>query len=203
MKRKITLLALLFVTLSNYAQQSSISGYLDDGGRSIAKDIIKTDLPEYFKANIPIIWEHRFNDWMAVQLGVGLLTNSFFRPIYTPRYSVDDNTMYAGLNGGYSLLISPVFYKNGFESLHMELPFKYHHYFGKAVSYEFNCTIGKQWFLSRRIALDIDLGVGICFEKSLDGTSYIYDPEINNTDKFGGEGIRLIFPLSVKLGYIL
>lgn len=204
MIRQITLFSILiFLTLLSNAQQSQISEFLDDGGRSKASDIIKTDIPEYFKANIPLIWEHRFSNFLAIQTGIGLLTNDFLPPSYTPKYSVADRKMFEHLKGGYSILISPVFYKAGFESYHLELPFKFHHYLGQALSYEFDCIAGFQWFLTRRIALDIDVGVGIGFEHSLDGVSYIYDPTINNIDLYGGEGIRFIIPLSIKLGYII
>lgn len=202
MRRYIFILILLFVFLPIFGQSNDIAVYLDDNGRSTTKNIIKTDLTDFLQANIPIIWEHRFNDFFALQTGFGLLTNSFFSPVYTPKYSVS-YSMYDELNSGLSLHLSPVIYTHGFESLHFGIPFNLHFYTGQALSYNFSFTVGKQWFVSRRIAIDIETGIGLEFEKSLDGSSYIYDPDINNIDKYGGEGLRLLIPLSIKLGYIL
>lgn len=202
LRYRILFVITLFVSLVANAQYNTISNYIDDGGRSTTKNLIKIDLPEYLRSNISIIWEHRFNSALSLQTGVGALINGLIRPIYIPRYNVNDKTMNENLNNGFSLIIAPTFYKEGFESFHLELPFKYHYYFGQAVSYEFNCTVGRQWFLSRRISLDIDLGIGIGFEKSLDGISYIYDSEINNVN-YASSGMRLIFPFSIKFGYIL
>lgn len=197
----IWIFTLLFTPV--FTQNRDIAHYMDDNGRSSAKDIIKTNLSSFFVAHIPLIWEHRFNYTLSLQSGFGILTNQFFKPVYTPTYSVDDVKMDKSLQGGYSFLLAPAFYAKGFESFHLELPFTYRHYNKKAVAYDIYCTVGRQWFLTSKIALDIDVGVGVSFEKSLNGVSYIYDPEINSEHKSGGEGIRMVIPLALKIGYIL
>jgi hypothetical protein len=203
MKRTAIVFTLLFISLLNFAQQKSISELMDDGGRSTSKDIIKTDLSEFLKANIPIIWEHRFNDNLGFQAGVGLLTNGFFQPVIRPGNTFDDYTYNEQLKNGFSLQLTPMFFYDGFESTRFGFPFKYHSFPGQVVSYEVDVAFGKQWFLTRNIAVSVDLALGLNYEKTLDGKSFIFDNSITNADIFGGEGLRLVFPLSVKIGYVL
>lgn len=201
--RNPLIMLMLSVPFMVNSQQNKISEFLDDGGRSTARNIIKTNFFEFFKSNFPIVWEHRCNDFIAVQAGVGLIANNYFKPILTSKFPFEEVKMYEGLKGGYSLILSPVFYSSGYESYHLAFPIKVYNYVGQAHSIEFNCTFGIQKFISRRVAFDIDLGIGVGIEKSQDGVSYIYDPRINDVEKYGGEGLRLIIPFSFTLGYIL
>lgn len=203
MYRKISFLLLLSLFTNIHAQKNTISSYMNDGGRSKATTIIKTDIAEFCRANIPVIWEHRFSNFMGIQAGAGLLTNSFLKPLYTPKYSVAVESMNENLKSGFSLFLSPIFYTNGFESFHFGFPIRYRNYPGKAVSYEFNCTFGKQWFVSRRVAVELDLGLGFGYETSKNNLDYIYDPDIVKDFKTGGEGFRLVVPFSFRIGYVL
>lgn len=200
--RHTLILLLLNCTIHIFAQKDSLSKYFDDGGRTITKNIIKTDLSEFFKANIAIIWDHRFDDHLALQSGIGLLTNGFLQPAIIPDNKLSEKTPNRELKNGFSIILYPLFYHDGFESIHFGFPLKYHLFPGKAYSYEFNLSFGKQWFVTRHFAIDIEAGLGFNFEGSIDKKSFIFDPSITDTSRDELSGIRMVTPASVKVGYI-
>lgn len=191
----------MFIASFGYAQ-NDISDLMDDGTLPAAKNMIKTDLSQFLKANIPLIWEHRFNAY-SFEFGVGLLTHNFFEPVIIPKNQSGKRKMYENLNGGYSIHFSPNFYFDGFDSFHCGLQYDYHHHYKQAVSHECCCIAGRQWVFAKRIAIDVNLGLGLNWEKSLDGKSYIFEPDIiNEFQNHITDGIRIVAPLSIKLGYI-
>jgi len=199
---KTNLLALfLFGNILCYSQMNNINQFLDDGGRTEATDIIKTDFSEILQANIPIIWEHKFTKFFALQGGVGLLTHSFLKPLIRPLATT--TSLYPELEGGYSLYVQPVYYYDGFESLHVGIPVRYRHHGSQASSFEVTMGIGKQWFFGRHFALDLETGIGLNFEYSLDGKSYIYNTDIFIKDIGNQFRSRIVIPISIKLGYVL
>lgn len=198
---KRTILFLFFsISTAGFSQTNNIEQFLDDGGRTASTDIIKTDVSEILQANIPIIWEHRFTNNIALQAGIGLLTHSFARPLITPFNS--DGPLYAGLKGGYSLYFQPVYYLDGFESFHVGASFRIRNHSTQASSFEWGIAFGKQWFIGRHISFDIETGVGLNFEKSIDGTSYIYIKDITDSNMTDFNS-RFVVPLSFKIGYVL
>ena len=180
---------------------NNINKFLDDGGRTEATDIIKTDFSEILQANLPIIWEHKFTTYFALQGGVGLLTHSFFKPLIRPLATT--TSLNPDLKGGYSLYFQPVYYSNGFESFHIGLPVRYRRHGSQASSFEVIIGIGKQWFLGRHVALDLETGVGMNYEYSLDGKSYIYNTDIFIKNLGNQFRSRIVVPISIKLGYVL
>ena len=204
MKKIIITAFILVISISVFSQKSSISTFIDDGGRSDAKDILKIDLSEFLKSNIQIDWEHSFDNNFSLETGIGFLAHDVYKPILNKE--LFGNPIYENLGGGMSFYVCPVFNKKGLESLRYSLPFKIHYHFGQALSYELDCTIGKQWFLTRRLALELNVGLGFNLETSIDNYSYIYDSALRDRgwqsvkDDFG---VRLTLPLSVKIGYIL
>lgn len=198
--RKRILYLLLVSSVTVFSQVNNIDQYLDDGGRTAAGNIIKTDVSQMLQANIPLIFEHRFNNIISLQGGFGLLTNDFFRPVLSPVFA--SNPLYSKLKGGYSLYVQPLFYANGFESFYVGIPFRYRRHSTQAESYEFNIALGYQWFKGRHLSFDLSVGGGFNLEYSLDGVSYIYyakatSPNANDFRR------RLIFPISFKVGYVL
>jgi len=203
MIRRLCISLFLINALVSFSQVSNISTYLDDGGRTEASDIIKSDFSEIIQANIPIIWEHKFHSGFALQGGIGLLVNHLYKPIIKPVFASAD--FKSDLQSGFSLYLQPLYYYTGFESLHVGIPIHFKQYGNMASSFEFNLGIGKQWLLSRHLAVDIETGVGMNFEYSLDKKSYIYnldiiDPHPDIANSFRS---RIIFPISIKVGYVL
>lgn len=201
--KKIHFISLLLVSsILCHSQTANINQYLDDEGRTKARNIIKTDIVQFLQANIPFIWEHRFTNNIALQGGIGLLTHSFLKPAYRPIQT--RSSLYSNLKGGYSLYVQPVRYYNGYESFHMGIPINYRSHGDQVYSLEIALAFGKQWFLGRHFALDFEAGFGINSETTLDGVSYIYNTdiidEINGNNNFRS---RIVFPISVKIGYVL
>ncbi|MDD4991323.1 MAG: hypothetical protein PHR83_03730 [Paludibacter sp.] len=198
--KKVLFILFLFFTVNCFSQTKNIEQYLDDGGRTASSDIIKMDISQFFLANIPLIWEHRFGEHFSLQSGVGLLTHSSFRPLITPLFAQDP--LYAQLMGGYSLFLQPTYYSDGFESFHIGVSIKYRKHGNQVSSHEYSFNFGKQWFLGRHLSVDLETGLGLNYERSLDGTSYIYIKDITNNDMTGFNS-RIVFPISLKIGYVL
>jgi len=198
--KKVVFYLLLLCSISVFSQVNNIEKYLDDGGRTAANNIIKTDVSQMLQANIPLIFEHRFNNNFSLQGGFGLLTHDFFRPVLNPIFASDP--LYSQLKGGYSLFIQPVCYLDGFESFYIGIPFRYRRHSTQAKSYEFNIALGYQWIKGRHLSLDLSVGGGFNLEYSLDGVSYIYYAKgiSTNANDFRQ---RLVFPISFKVGYVL
>lgn len=202
MIKKVNLLALMiFGNILCYSQMNNINQFLDDGGRTEATDIVKTDFSEILQGNIPIIWEHKFTDYFALQGGIGLLTHSFSKPLIRPLTTV--TSLYPDLKGGFSLYVQPLYYLSGFESYHVGLPIRYRRHGSQASSFEFTVGLGKQWFFGRHFSLDFESGIGMNYEYSLDGKSYIYNTDIFIKDIGGKFRSRIVVPISFKLGYVL
>ncbi|MDP4271369.1 MAG: hypothetical protein Q8909_14800 [Bacteroidota bacterium] len=198
--KKTILYLLLFCCIPAFSQLNNIEQYLDDGGRTATKNIIKTDFTQMLLANIPVIFEHRFNNNLSLQGGVGLLTQNFFHPVIKPIFATDP--LYSELKGGYSLYVEPLFYGNGFESLHIGIPLRYRRHGDQVESYEFNIALGYQWFKGRHLSYDIEIGAGFNLEYSLDGVSYIYNSNVIDKSLANDFRQRLVFPVSFKAGYV-
>lgn len=201
MIKKTFFCLLLLMSIPSFAQVENIMGYLDDGGRTKASNIIKTDVVQILQANIPLIFEHRFNNYLSVQAGFGLLTTSMYHPLFRPIFT--EAPFKDDIKGGYSILVQPTIYSNGFESFHMGVPLRYKRYSNQASSFEFAAAVGYQWFKGRNWAFDIEAGVGLNFEKSLDGASYIYNTNIIDPHMGKPFSSRMIIPISFKVGYVL
>lgn len=199
--RKVFIFLFLVGYLPLMSQSSNIAQYLDDGGRTSARNIIKTDFSQMLRANIPIIFEHLFDYNFSLQGGVGILTHNVYRPLFKPILRTKD--MYSELKGGFSLYFKPSFYFSGFESIHFGIPFHYRRHGNQAESYEFGLSIGKQWFYGRHLCFDIEVGVGFNLEYSLDGVSYIYFPGDVDSNYDVSFRERAVTPLSFKIGYVL
>ena len=199
--RKVILYLLLVSSVPVFSQVKNIEQYLDDGGRTAASNIIKTDVSQMFQANIPLIFEHRFDDHLALQGGFGLLTHDFFRPVLNPIFA--SGPLYNELKGGYSLYVQPMLYLEGFESFYIGIPFRYRRHTSQAESYEFNIALGYQWIKGRHLSFDLSVGGGFNLEYSLDGVSYIYYAKAISPRYADDFRQRLIFPVSLKVGYVL
>jgi len=201
MSKIIILLFFVFSNTTCFSQINTIESFLDDRGRTEAKDIVKTNISEILQANIPIIWEHRFTENVAVQAGVGLLTHNLFKPIIRP--SAKRYPLYDKIEGGFSLYVHPMYYFRNLESTHSGISLQYSRHGNQASSIEYALCLGKQWFLERHFAVDVELDIGTNLEYSLDGQSYIFNPDILDEKLANKFRSRSIIMLSLKLGYIL
>jgi hypothetical protein len=203
MKQLLFFLFSLLVSVSVFSQKSAVASYLDDNGRSNARNILKLEVSEILKSNIQLIWEHSINENFSLETSVGFLVHGSFKPILNK--SIGDELIYENLSSGFSLGINPVINVKGLESLRYGIPFKLHYHFGQAISYELCMTIGKQWFLTRNIALEIGGGIGLNIETSLDDYSYIFDSNLRDRGYLSVKddvGARVVIPVFAKIGYV-
>lgn len=198
--KKIILSLFLVVSLTAFSQRGYLDNYNYHGGYGFeSKHILKTDISQMFYANISFMYEYRFHQEYSIEAGIGLLTHSFFKPVFQP---VMTNPLYSELKGGYSLHLQPSYFVEGLGDLYVAIPFNYRRHGSQAESYEFGVSVGYQFHLSERLSLDVEFGWAFNIEYTLDGVSYIY----NNSgfdpwdDRYS---VRMLYPLTIKLGYVL
>lgn len=196
--RKIAFALLMIVSVTAYSQRGYLNDYYSGGYGFETTHILKTDLSQMFRANIALIYEYRFHEEYSVEVGVGLLTHSFFRPVFQPKLS---GPIYSELKGGYSLHLQPYYYTKKLDGFYTGIPINYRRHGSQAESYEVGICVGYQFHLAESLSLDLEIGWAFNVEFSLDGVSYIYDSGINYS--YEGFGVRMLYPLSIKIGYVL
>lgn len=198
------IITLLFIVVNINAQKSEIANYLDDGGLSDVRNIIKTDFSEFFKSHIQVIWEHKINHNFSIEAGLGYLAHNLYQPVFK-RDLIKRSSIYEDLGGGLSFMVCPVLYKDGLDSFRFSFPFKIRYHFGQAISYEFLYGFGKQWFLNRKLTFQIGTGLGFNIETSLDDYSYIFDEDLRYDERSVKDdiGLRIIVPVEIRLGFII
>lgn len=192
---------LLFSNLMLFAQRENIEQFLDDGGRTKSSTIIKTDIYQIVQSNINLNIEQRFNKHFAIQAGVGYLANEHYKPLIRPAFT--DRPFNESLKGGYSILLYPLYYSYGFESMHLGFPLRYMRYSDQLSTFDLAFAIGYQWFSGRHLSFDIEIGAGLNFEYSLDNISYKYNKSIIDPEEANLYRSRIIVPISFKFGYVL
>jgi hypothetical protein len=186
--------------LGQTKSSNSIDQYLDDGGRTMAENLVKTNISEIFTGNIPIYWEHRFDNHFTLECSMGLLTNF----LYNPPIDVSSFTnfkMNNALKAGYSVSIAPKNYFQAFESFYSGVCYKFQCYPGQVYSNEFYVFSGRQWLINGYWVVDIGIGLGFNFENSIDGVSYIYTSKSDNDTQRSSFGFHPVLPIILKIGY--
>jgi len=210
MKRIILFVLLLFFVTNIYSQQDSISEYLNDGGLSNYKNIIKTDITQILQGNIQLIWEHDISGMFRIESGIGLLTSTFHKPILNALYRDGQELFYdegleeTKMNPGLSLYVSPRLSIIKFPSFYSSCNLNLNYYFNQLLVGEVSFTFGNEINLSRKIILDINAGIGVDTHWSFD--SYYYSHKFmifNGRDLDHPNTISFFIPLNIKLGYRL
>lgn len=198
--KNIFFIVFTILSLSAKGQADNIMQYLDDGNMTKATDILLFDVSQLAKSNFMILFEHRFTDGISLQAGAGLLLYEQYKPLISPIFR--PNPLCPDLNNGISLCLKPILLQSGFNSLFVALPFKYQLHPGQAAVSDVGLTVGRRWHKKRHFCYEIECGISILNEKSMDGKSYVYDKSI--TEDWGDveTGTRILFPLSFKIGYV-
>ncbi|MCL2651810.1 MAG: hypothetical protein FWD60_12430 [Candidatus Azobacteroides sp.] len=217
---KILKLLLFFGILSgnviaqNANETSSISEYINDGGRSKSANILKTDLVMIYQGTVPFIWEHLFSRDFSLEMGAGIVLPYYNRPPVMLENDIGQNSLRTPNLGG-SFHLSPKFLTSlsnarGFEAFYASIPLSIRYYTGQLSLFDAAVVFGKQWlFTNNRLVIDISAGFGINCQFSLDKKSYVFNAEdryttvIGNvfTDESYPETVHFIIPVSIKIGY--
>lgn len=194
------LLLSIFCFVGANSQTNTVKEYLDDGGRFEARNTIKFDLTKLAVSDLMFSYEHRFSSNFSLETGLGFLCYEYYKPKIKPMTAV--STMYSQLRNGYSLQIQPKFHSIIFESMYTGFLFRYNHVDSQVYSLQYGAVLGKNWFLSRHFIIEAEVNLGMNFEYSLDGKSYIYNSDIVSSDFVPEMRSRLAVELAIKAGYV-
>lgn len=182
------------------SQTDSVKEYLDDGGRFEARNSVKFDLGKLTESNLMFSYEHRFSSIFSLETGVGFLCYEYYKPRIKPLTAI--STIYNKLNNGYCFQIQPKFHNIIFESMYTGFLFRYNRIENQAYSIQYGAVLGRRWFLSRHFIIEAEADLGMNFEYTLDGKSYIYNSDIVSPDFVPEFRSRSAVELAVKAGYV-
>jgi len=200
---RFLIISFLFYGTFLFAQQdstTSLTKYFDDKAWQRNK-AIKTDLSEMLLGNLSFILDQEIGEGFGLEAGIGLVNSPLMKPIMTP-LSIESLEYNKNLKMGYSFLLEPKRCYFGLYSLYFGVPLNFYLYPGQATYFKVCGVLGKQSVYCNKLILDISAGIGLGFEHSIDGKSYIYNPSFLIPYKMKPHS-NITYKLSVKVGYKL
>lgn len=212
---------ILFIfSINLYAQESEILKYLDDGGISRAKNLIKIEPLKLYEGNLQLNYERYIAENWSLEVGAGVLLNYYNQPIpwnWLAKVEDEDCTL-NNPNTGLSLMVAPRFYAAEWsESFYFSIPLNYKFYPKQMHLIDCTVTFGWQKIFDNGILIDLSAGLGMKFQNSIDKKTYIFDASSRNDNKELIEAfppgteldieesfpdkIKAYAPLSIKIGY--
>lgn len=212
--KKVIISIFLVLSIGSLAAQSSISQYLDDGGRAKATDVLKTDPVAIYQGTVPFIWEHLFGDYFSLEMGAGVVLPFYNRPLL--HFGGGENSLTSPHWGG-SVYLSPkyIFGQGSLDAFYAAIPLPLRWYPGQLALFDPALVFGRQWLFNSRLTIDVSIGFGVECQFSLDKKSYVFSAEdrVSPPPKTPGFEVDLpeeypdvphfIIPFSIKLGYRL
>lgn len=183
-----------FCGFKTFAQSDSLAKYFDDGGISVAKNIVKVNLSSIISGDASIFYEIIIGSVFSVEAGTGLLMKHYLPDYYEFTHPDEILEIVAdSLKGGYSLWFAPKIYylKSAPELGYAGIQFRQRNYIMEHQNVTYNDVMfigGFQKIIKKRLVFDMNFGVGARFKK--------FTPEIN-VEKF-----TVVSIISLKVGYL-
>lgn len=197
----------LLITLKLYAQQDSISYYLNDKGLSRFDKVIKTDLSQLLKGNFMCIVEKDISGYFRLEYGGGLLTGALMNPLLDPMYRqetdvFDERFTKVKMKPGISLYVSPRYSVVKFPNFYSASTLMLKYYVGQLFVADVSFTLGYEYNISPKWVLDVSAGVGTDILMSSDNCYYVHKNRLFTIKDFNAlNAMAAYIPLSIKLGY--
>lgn len=179
----------------SYAQadstKSSISYYLDDGGISTAKNVVKLNLAAIIYGEIPITYERALGDRFSLEVGIGLQLPYYNSELTT----IEKEDEIKDPQSGFGIWIFPKYY------LHAKAPelnyigilyrrMEYQLKNEEVIYRDFTYNYGIQTYIHDRLVFDGSIGTGFRSTKYPNQTT-------NEPDNW-----NLLVSIGLKLGYL-
>lgn len=161
-KMKYSLISLFFIftALQVYSQNSVVETYLSDKVQE-KNNIIKTDIPSYFKGEWNIYYERRLNKKITCEIGSGVFLTHYRSDLYLVDFQ--DLTSTFRETGSYTLSARLKFYSKQALFYHYQgINFKYTD-LEQIKYFDIGYNIGYQPFLSKTVGVDMSAGFDIRF----------------------------------------
>lgn len=164
--------------------------YLNDGGISTSKNIIKLDGLSLIQGNLALLYERVINKTVSIETGGG-----FRLPYYLPDLSLPfirtvppDFKTFPGLS---FRLETKYYFHKAPELKYLALRFQ-HSRFPDLSLNDYTFQWGKQHIIGRRGIIDASFGLGFRFQQS-SLEHYYFNPDAS---------FAIILPLNIKFGYL-
>ena len=191
---------ILFIPIVSIEAQNDTktdnSEYFDDDGIDNAKNIFKVNLLSIYHGDLPISYERIIGESFGIEIGAGVIL-PYYNPdlpllLMKPETVEDFQPGLKNPDSGHSIWINPkyYFYNDGPDSRYGGLLFrsrKYNQGDEVFIQKDFIINSGTQFFVYKRLLMDIDYGVGfrIHSQKNIETNSFL-----------------VIVPINLKLGFI-
>jgi len=194
--KKLIIISIWLLPLCNLFAQTNGSSensyFLDDGGISNSKNLLKVNVLSIVNGDLPFYYERVLSKSFSVEIGAGILLPYYLPEL--PRLITNNENEIVDPAGGYSLWIQPKYYIQGKspELRYFGLQFRKRNYNlknGVIITYDLSFITGTQLIFAKRMALDLSIGLGI------------HSTNKNETDIFRFNNY-LTIPVAIKLGYL-
>jgi hypothetical protein len=206
--RKIHVILVLLLIMSRLsAQQDSLAYFLNDGGLSSYKKVVKTDLSQILEGNVMCMVENDISGTMRMEYGIGLLTAALGEPMFNRLYRqgtdvFNEDFTNVKMKPGFSLYVSPRYTDVKFPWIYVSSNLLTEYYIGQLFVADLSFTLGYEFNLSKKMVLDVSTGIGADMLVSTDGYYYVHKHRLYNDKSLTVQHtLSAYFPLSVKLGY--
>jgi hypothetical protein len=168
------------------SQNSVVESYLSDNVQE-KNNILKTDIPSYFKGEWNLYYERRIKKKITCEIGAGVFLKHYKSDYYLVNFQ--DLTSTFREEGSYSLHARLKFYtKQALFNYYQGINFKYTD-LEQIKYYDVGYNLGSQPFLSKTLSLDLSAGFDIRFNNP------------GNTINIASEQpVALIFSIKAMLG---
>lgn len=173
----------------------NVSDFLDDGGISGGKNIIKVNLAASASGDLAFSYERKLSDLFSIEVSAGYLLPFLLEQF--PYFVEYDKDFYQTRLGGYSYSLQPKIYyfSQAMDSGYEAIKFTKRSYQQDGNDIEYHTIIlnsGYQLNLRKRLMLDWALGYGLRF-----------DTVNGNKAEYGSFGdIPKVLPITFKVGYL-
>lgn len=155
----MTMVVLMFPA---FAQEDDVSQYLDDGGISLSKNILKVNLANVLIGEVPVSYERILGDAFGLEVG-GAYILPYYGGTLLDEFTGNYHSGYPSSGKGF--MVSPRYYmgREAPEKRHIGLQYR-----RRFVSYsnlssevrtDFSLVSGSQWVLGNRFVLDMESGL--------------------------------------------
>jgi hypothetical protein len=183
------ILTIPFIALAQTSESNAY--YMDDGGITSSKAILKTDVNSIVHGEVPVLLEYVLNERVGAEGGLGLLlpyyVHDFLPLIFDGKPNFSNNSL------GTSLWLKFKLYHKMAPELHYIDVTVHHRNYTSLSATDFSFNLGNQLMVGQRITFDYSIGVGVRTQH-LKSSTYLFD-----TDSL----FTIIIPLQLKFGYLL
>lgn len=185
---KIIILSVFCITICSKVSAQNIASYLDDGGFTNKKNLIKIGF-DPVNNELPLIFERGLGKHFGVELGGGLVSLQRQYHMYSGNpYSIESSGL--GYNAWMKIKLYPDFFpERRYVAVQTRINYLSEQWFTDIIC----ANVGYQRVVAGNWVMDFNLGLGVRLYRAHDLASQNYDDD---------RGRKFIVTLTIETGYL-